>query len=113
MKRHTAQQLRDWRTRSKPLRRRNHKRANAKRAQHFGPQAELCKRMQCCVPGCSLRGTPHHEPPISKGGTDEDTVPLCFVHHIGWRHAMTRQAFERKFGVDLGDVVIQMRRLAA
>lgn len=52
----------------------------------------------------------HHEPPISHGGTDLDTVPLCDEHH-DLRHDVIGDALEfwSLHGLDWRDVVDQAR----
>ncbi len=69
--------------RTKPVRRRNAKRAAARLTRDFGPQAKLCREMPCCIhtlmPQVAQDGPtePHHEPSRGAGGHDEDTLPLC------------------------------------
>lgn len=109
------------------LKRRNEARAEKRRAERFGEQADACRRMPCAVcltrnagpkperVGDWLRGylradllegvayfqtDPHHEPTRAAGGKDKDTVPLCREHHDE-RHRIGRKAFEEKHGVDL------------
>ena len=43
---------------------------------------------------------PHHEPPLSRGGTDDGVVALCWRHH-GERHSLGKREFERRYRVDL------------
>lgn len=117
--------------RGRPLARVNKERAAKRRAECFGPQAELCRQMMCCA--CSLAAPsayghaarirlaggwpimgsdPHHEPPRSIGGKDGDTVPLCRAHHTE-RHTIGRPAFERKYGVDLRAIAKAIRESVA
>ena len=53
--------------------------------------------------GCWMNGSnpeSHHEPPLSRGGSDERIVPLCFWHHDE-RHRLGKRDFERLYRVDL------------
>ena len=43
---------------------------------------------------------PHHEPPVSRGGGDNQVNPLCRLAH-DLRHSMGRRNFQSVFGVDL------------
>lgn len=63
----------------------------------FGPQAKRCRERPCCVCSAMRKAQPnpteaHHEPPLSHGGTDRDTVPLCGSHHRQ-RHRMNAARF--------------------
>lgn len=75
----------------KPIRKRNPERLAKRREVEFGPQAEECRHLPCCVCHPDLYtdelraldhrtnhriSDPHH---IVKrpGGTDGDTIPLC------------------------------------
>jgi hypothetical protein len=118
--------------RGRPLARVNKERAAKRRAECFGPQAELCRVMPCLVCNDIGSGTarriafslatgwprlwpladPHHEPPRSIGGKDGDTVPLCREHHTE-RHTIGRSAFERLHGVDLRAVAKAIRESVA
>lgn len=124
-RRRTWEQLRAWRERSAPLRRYvrlrpvNGRRAAAKRAEAFGPQAKLCEASPCCTcgraPTPDYPNEPHHEPPRKRGGwggKDRDTCSLCFDHHTE-RHSMPLADFERKHRVNLRAEVIRMREAVA
>lgn len=94
------------------LRQVNPERLRALRDAQFGPQAELCRRTACGA--CNRLGCdPHHEPPCSCGGLDADTAPLCSgpqgCHRL--RHQLGRREFERRTGVNLHDLVLEMRRV--
>jgi hypothetical protein len=82
--------------RKAPLKKVNRKRAARRRAEDFGPQAELCRRLPCCSCDAMLFRTvlarrrpgwpfdpvdPHHEPTRARGGKDHDTLPLCRPCH--------------------------------
>lgn len=97
--------LRRW-TRLAPI---NRERRAARLAAQFGPQADLCRWGPCQA--CKRRGPcdPHHEPPRSCGGIDKDTCALCRPCHRE-RHARGRRAFEQRLGVNLGALVLEMRR---
>lgn len=58
------------------------KKVNAKRhRKKFGKQAEYVRKLPCCVCGSEWDVVAHHEPKRSLGGKDEDTLPMCVVHH--------------------------------
>jgi hypothetical protein len=96
----------------------NAERMGKRRVQCFGEQAQLCRRLPCCVcrrkywamtvstfitcPNVQADDMchAHHEPPRSCGGKDRDTVPLCFAHHHE-RHSIGRQEFEKKHNTNL------------
>ena len=80
--------------RKTPLRKRNAKRAAARLARNFGPQAAWCRACYCQMCGKPPPCDPHHEPSRSRGGSDEDTVPLCRACHRR-RHQMGARAFWR------------------
>lgn len=70
-------------TRVKP---KNAKRAAKRKAEAFGPQAELCRTLPCCVCGLEPYGDrythPHHEGHSrGAGGKDEECIPLCWACH--------------------------------
>lgn len=97
-----------------------------KRDLQFGKQAELCRRLPCCVChriraafgyasmwryrdiveehrdlGDKVRvSDPHHTVTRGAGGRDEDCVPLCGHHHtiLG---VMGVETFEERHGIDL------------
>ena len=116
--------------RGRPLARVNEKRAAERRARDFGEQAQLCRRLPCCVCAphtfrlwLSLEempaGTPmpwpthcdpHHEPSRGAGGADRDTVPLCRKHHTE-RHTMPLADFEAKYRVDLRAIAAELREV--
>lgn len=99
-----------------PLRRRNPERLARRRAEQFGPQAELCRTLACVVcwrphdsPVRSIawfdrrrpnRSDPHHIVSRGAGGTDRDCVPLC-RHHHDEIHRIGRDTFQERHGVDL------------
>lgn len=59
-----------------PLPKRNAKRLAKLRAQQFGPQSDLCRRLPCLR--CFHRpAEPHHVKSRGSGGLDSATVPLC------------------------------------
>jgi hypothetical protein len=65
------------------MKQRNPERLARLRARQFGPQAEMCRALRCCV--CRDPGTvPEHARPRGMGGMngkDSDTVPLCNTCH--------------------------------
>lgn len=74
--------------------------AKRRRAAQFGDQAERCRRLPCCVCG-RYPADPHHEPPLSLGGKDEDTVPLCRkCHRNRHDHAGPVIAWWSQFDID-------------
>lgn len=85
---------------------RNEERHAHQHAQQFGEQAEACRAMPCAACGWTSgpgqRCDPHHEPPVSLGGLDADTVPLCRPCHDA-RHATTDAAFWSAVGLDPED----------
>lgn len=68
------------------LRARNPERMAKRRADAFGPQAELCRALRCCVCGFPPPSDPEHVRTRGAGGKDRDTVPLCRSCH-DLRHA--------------------------
>jgi hypothetical protein len=81
-----------------------------RRAAQFGPQAEQCRRLPCCACG-GQPSEPHHEPPRSVGGKDEDTVPLCwYCHRLCHSWKAGRAAWWEMVGVDPSEVKRQVRR---
>lgn len=87
------------RTRLKP---RNDERLARRRAKEFGPQAELCRSLPCCVPGCRKGppSDPAHVRSRGAGGDDSDTVPMCRKHHTE-QHATGIETFQQRYGLDL------------
>jgi len=83
-----------------PLRAVNHERRAKVRAVTFGPQAELCRSLPCCVCGAPPPSDPHHVLPRGAGGVDSDCVAICRMHHSEW-HAIGPVAFDAKYGTDL------------
>lgn len=96
-------------------------RAKRRKAEQFADQADLCRMLPCCACRTLTRqivrsvliarsvgwygpesrvSDPHHEPPISQGGKDRDTVPLCTRHHRQ-RHDLGHAPFELKHAVRL------------
>jgi hypothetical protein len=88
-----------------PLRRVNPERAAKRREEQFGPEAEVVRWMNCCLPRCRARppSDPHHVRSRGAGGTAKDLVPLCHAHHVEV-HAAGRRTFEEAHGVDLRTV---------
>jgi hypothetical protein len=103
--------------RTKPIRKRNALRLKKQKAVRFAEQAALCRTLPCvgCYPGlyilplrrdlgCANNCVPHHEPPVSCGGVDKDTVALCPDHHTlgpDARHNIGEHEFNRRFGINL------------
>jgi SWIM zinc finger len=81
------------------IRARNPERAAESHAEAFGPQADACRALNCCVCGASAPSEPHHEPPRSVGGKDEDAVPLCRACHQR-RHTVGFYSFWSAAGID-------------
>src|SRR3990167_8168311 len=48
---------------------------------------------------------PHHEPPLSRWGSDDRVVALCLRHH-GERHSLGKREFERRYRVDLAALAV-------
>lgn len=94
--------------RKKPLRSVNPERRARRRAEEFGPQAELCKTLGCAArhPGIvSGPVVPHHVRTRGAGGKDSCTVPLCSSNpKTGWEgcherlHRMGARTFEKRYG---------------
>ena len=115
------EKIRAWRRRSKPLRRRNPKRAAKNYDRNYGERADAVRDMNClCVPltppdkPIECRGRIHaaHVEPRRMGGCGGDRrklANLCEKHHKeagelpapGKYEGSQRQAFEEKWGVDL------------
>ena len=82
------------------MRRVNRKRLAARRAEQFGPQAEWCRTLPCCVCGRKPPSDPHHIVSRGAGGSDRDCVPLCRDCHTEI-HTIGRDSFEAKHNVNL------------
>lgn len=83
--------------RTAPMPRENRKRAGERKRLAFGAQARLCRTLPCCV--CGVPGSDaHHEPPRSRGGLDDATVPLCRPCHVR-RHQLGALRFWQRAGV--------------
>lgn len=74
----------------------------------------VSKTLRCCIEGkvckatglrhdCDGRIDPHHEPPVSQGGGDHQTSPLCRRAH-NLRHDKGRKWFEENFGISLDKI---------
>jgi len=103
-------------TRRKPLPRVNRRRRAQRHALQFGPQAALCRRLPCCVPGCHRRAEPHHDPSRAAGGTDQDAGPVCRLHHTAGPqavHRLGRETWQRVHGVSWSVVIADTRRRLA
>lgn len=89
----------------KRMKQRNEERHAHNHAQQFGDQAAACRRMPCVrcgrAPSLALHTAPHHEPPVSLGGKDSDTVPLCFGFP-GSCHDLRGEMSPERFWVDVG-----------
>lgn len=109
----------------KPLQRKarmkkvNKERLEKRRAEEFGPQAQLCRESACCVPGCRLSGTatghkshPHHIKTRAAGGRDSDTVPLCGFHHAQV-HRWGVGTFEELHGISFAAIAEEMQARVA
>ncbi len=101
--------------------RQNKERAAKMRKQRFGPQADLCRRLPCgaCGDEPAHRPTdPHHHPSVARGGTDEDTGPLCrLCHTTGGQprafHDTPLPEWEAHHGVTMAGIISDTRdRLA-
>jgi hypothetical protein len=102
----------------KPLSPRNEERHAARHEELFGEQAAACRTLPCAAcgwtPGAFQQCDPHHEPPVSLGGTDRDAVPLgpsparegrgwgCGCHEK--RHETTAEEFWSDVCLDPEDV---------
>lgn len=69
------------------------------------------RRQPCAVPGCGWRHGCHNAHVLSKGagGTADDVVPLCGLHHHQ-QHQLGAQTFEERHGVDLCDLAAEYAR---
>jgi hypothetical protein len=85
-----------------PIRRVNPERAEKRREEQFGEEAEVVRWMPCCLPRCRARppSDPHHARSRAAGGGKKDLVPLCHPHHVEV-HAVGRKTFEAAYGIDL------------
>jgi hypothetical protein len=64
----------------------------------FAGQAALCRSLPCCI--CfGSPSDPHHVRSRGAGGKDEDTVPLCRLHHTEV-HQKGAVTFWRSYGMD-------------
>lgn len=87
----------------------NRKRLARRRALQFGPQAELCRKSPCCIPGCRRRRSdPAHVVSTGAGGKDRgNVVPLCRPHH-DQQHLIGVKTFQRKHGLDLAAIAAEL-----
>lgn len=86
------------RTRINPL---NEERRAQRRAEEFGPQAELCRGLPCCVCFAPPPSDPAHVRTRAAGGRDDaNVVPLCRAHHTE-QHTVGIKTFQVSHGVDL------------
>lgn len=79
----------------------NRERRERLRREQFGPQAELCRMMDCCA--CGERGPsdPAHVVSRGAGGKDKaNVVPLCRPCHIQ-QGAWGIVTFQRRKGIDM------------
>lgn len=97
-----------------PKRKRAMPSVNAKRhRKKFGKQADLVRKLPCCICESEYGVHAHHEPPRSRGGMDADTLPLCCNHHHV-RHGVaefeaTPALFWAKYRVDPEAVKAELR----
>lgn len=89
--------------RKKPLRQVNPERLARRRAESFGPQAELCRRLPCCACGRKATCDPAHVRSRAAGGKDSDCVPLCRECHTE-QHTIGILTFQQRHSVDLAAV---------
>jgi hypothetical protein len=102
------------------------KKAVAKHAEEFGPQAALCRTLPChfCFPALYAEdleallyqserriSDPHHSPTVGAGGKDKDTSPACPDHHKrldspGW----SEKRLEAETGTDCRGVAALLHR---
>lgn len=79
----------------------------ARLAEHqYGPAGygDWLRSLACVVPGCrDERIECAHVRSRGAGGTWEDQVPLCTVHHSE-QHALGVRTFARRYGLDLADL---------
>jgi hypothetical protein len=76
------------------------------------PDYLVYRRSQPCLlasADCWGRIDPHHEPPLSRGGTDNRTVSLCQSHHAR-RTATTLAKFNAQYKVDLEAEAVRLHR---
>jgi hypothetical protein len=91
------------------LRPRNEKRARERREIAFGPQAELCRTLGCCVCG-RVPAEPHHLKSRGAGGDDSWCIPLCRVCHYLF-HLRGAVTFWKDYRMDPEVVLAQIRRM--
>ncbi len=69
------------------------------------------RTLPCCVPdsNCMPRETVmyHH---TTRKGPDDETIPLCYYHHIMGVHWLGRETFEEKHGITIADMIRQTQR---
>lgn len=67
----------------------------------------------CIICGC--RSEHHHEPLNGRGvgekGPDNESLPLCFTHHIAERHRWGRETFFNRYGIDWRELVNYYQKL--
>lgn len=69
----------------------NRARRAKRKAEAFGPQAELCRTLPCCACGAAPPSDPAHVRSRGAGGKDRgNVVPLCrrchdLQHQSGWQ----------------------------
>ena len=90
--------------RKTPVKKVNAARAAFRLARDFGPQAERCKSMDCCVCGRRAPSVPCHVRSRGAHGHDRaNVVPMCWWCHDE-QHRTGIKTFQRKREVDLEQV---------
>jgi len=74
---------------------------------------DLVRGRRCCVCGAPPPSHPHHVISRKAGGSDRQTAPLCFDHHVGGRgiHKLGPKLFKERYGVDLAEEAAKLDRL--
>lgn len=99
--RRTGQLKRSRLSRKTPVKKVNAARAAFRRARDFGPQAERCKTMDCCVCARGYPSVPAHVLSRGRGGHDRaNVVPLCWWCHEE-QHRTGIKTFQATHGIDM------------
>lgn len=99
-------------SRRTPLRKRNPERKRSRWHEQFGSIGRVMaiNALSCAVPGC--RGGPcenHHLVSRGAGGTWEDVIPLCGLHHLEW-HRLGRATFTERYPRDYDALAERLSR---
>lgn len=79
----------------------NRERKAKRLAEQFGPQAQRCRELPCCICFAPPPSDPAHVRSRGAGGRDrENVVPLCRSHHCE-QHQVGILTFQKRHGIDL------------